>query len=103
MIHVIATIEIQAGTRDQFLREFHQIVPQVRAEEGCLEYGPCCDVATTLSIQPPVRENVVVVVEKWESLDALYLHLEMPHMQDYKERVKDMVLSVLLHVLEPAA
>jgi quinol monooxygenase YgiN len=38
MIHVIATIELVEGQRAAFLKEFQALVPQVRAEVGCLEY-----------------------------------------------------------------
>ncbi|HAB11390.1 MAG TPA: antibiotic biosynthesis monooxygenase, partial [Planctomycetaceae bacterium] len=40
MIFVLATIELAEGRRDDFLAAFQQVVPLVRAEEGCLEYGP---------------------------------------------------------------
>ena len=102
MIHVIATIELAEGTRDAFLAEFHKLVPQVRAEAGCLAYGPAGDVETGLSAQPPVRPNVVVVVEQWESLDALRAHLQAPHMVAYRPKVKDFVVKTTLHVLQPA-
>ncbi len=102
MIHVIATIELAAGTREAFLAEFRRIVPLVRAEVGCLEYGPTIDLPSGLAAQPPVRDNVVTVVERWESLDALRAHTTAPHMQDYRGRVKDYVLGVQLHVLQPA-
>jgi quinol monooxygenase YgiN len=101
MIHVIATIELKPGTREAFLGEFHALMPQVHAEQGCLEYGPAVDVATGLPPQPPLRDNVVVVVEKWESIDALKAHLQADHMNRYRERVKEMVASVELRVLEP--
>ena len=103
MIHVIAEIEVQPGKRDEFLRQFHQLVPQVRQEEGCLEYGPALDLATTLSNQPPVRENVVTVIEKWESLEALERHLIAPHMVQYRSQVKDLVVHTQIRVLQPAA
>ena len=102
MIHVIATIELADGTRDAFLAEFHRLVPDVRAEAGCLEYGPAVDVETGLSAQPPARPNVVTVVEKWESLDALRAHLQAPHMVAYRPRVKAFVVKTTLHVLQPA-
>ena len=80
MIHVIATIELAEGKREAFLAEFHKIVPLVRAEAGCLAYGPTVDVAGTgLAAQGPPRDNVVTVVEQWESLDALRAHLQAPH------------------------
>jgi quinol monooxygenase YgiN len=102
MIHVIAIIELNAGTRDAFLREFHGIVPAVRAEEGCIEYGPAIDAATDLPQQQPLGEAVVTVVEKWSSLERLKAHLVAPHMLAYRERVKPFVKHVRLHVLQPA-
>jgi quinol monooxygenase YgiN len=102
VIHVIATIQLREGTREAFLAEFHKIVAPVRSEAGCLEYGPTVDVATEFTAQAPVRDNVVTVVEKWASLDALRAHLQAPHMVEYRPRVKDYVLSVQLQVLQPA-
>jgi quinol monooxygenase YgiN len=102
MIHVIATIELAAGRREAFLAEFHRIVALVRAEAGCLDYGPTIDVPTGLSAQPAVRDDVVTVIERWESLDTLRAHLAAPHMQDYRVRVKDYVVGVQLQVLRPA-
>ncbi len=102
MIHVLATIEVAPGKRDAFLAEFNRIVPLVRAEAGCIEYGPAVDIATGLGAQPPVRDNVVTAIEKWESLDALRAHLAAPHMAEYRIRVKELVIGVQLHVLQPA-
>ena len=102
MIHVIATIELNAGTRDEFLKHFHAIVPAVHQEQGCLEYGPTVDVATGIAAQDGPRDNGVVVVEKWESVDALKAHLAAPHMQEYREKVKGLVARTTLHVLQPA-
>ncbi len=102
MIFVVATIELQAGRRDAFLAEFQKLTPLVRAEEGCLEYGPALDVETSIPAQNEPRANVVTVMEKWEDLDALEKHLIAPHMLEYRQRVKDLVQSVALQVLEPA-
>ncbi len=102
MIHVIATITVKPGTRDAFLAEFHRIVPLVRAEVGCIEYGPTVDVASGMAVQGPLRANVAVIIEKWESLDALKAHTNAPHMAEYRVRVKDYVESVQLQILAPA-
>ncbi len=102
MIHVIATIELHPGRRDALLAEFRKLVPLVLAEDGCLSYGPTIDAVTELAFQPPPRENVVTVVESWESLDHLRRHLSAPHMQDYRPRVKDLVVKTTLAILEPA-
>lgn len=102
MIHVIATIELQPGRRDAFLAEFHRLVPEVLAEPGCIDYGPTVDAQTDIGAQVHPREDVVTVVERWEDLGHLKQHLAAPHMQDYRGRVKEMVIKTTLAILEPA-
>ena len=102
MIHVIATIELNEGRRDDFLEEFHKLVPLVHAEDGCIEYGPTVDAETDISAQPPRRADVVTVVEKWASLDHLKRHLAAPHMLAYRPKVKEMVVRTTLAILAPA-
>ncbi len=102
MIHVIATIELHPGTRELFLNEFNQLVPKVQAEDGCIEYGGAIDLPSGLSAQIPVRPDVVTIVEKWSSLDALVAHLAASHMKAYRERVKTFVVRTTLQVLAPA-
>jgi quinol monooxygenase YgiN len=102
MIHVIATVELHPGTRQQFLHEFTQLVPRVRAEDGCIEYGGAIDLASGLSAQVPIRPDVVTIVEKWSSLAALAAHLAAPHMKAYREQVKTLVVRTTLQVLAPA-
>lgn len=102
MIHVIATIELAPGTREAFLAVFRKLLPDVRAEKGCIEYGPAIDSVTDLSNQATVGPDKVVVVEKWADLAALKAHSASPHMQEYRVHVKDYVRSVHLLVLDPA-
>ena len=45
--------------------------------------------------------DTFVVVEKWESLDALKAHAAAPHMAAYAAKVKDMIASRVIHVLSP--
>ena len=101
MITVIATINCTPGHRDDFLREFHLIVPAVLQEDGCIEYGPTVDASTDLGNQH-TDENRVTIVEKWESLPALKAHLTAPHMEAYRPKVKDFVASAELRILGPA-
>ena len=102
MIHVIATIRTKAGRRQDLLNEFRSLVPQVRAEAGCIEYGPATDVNSGIPGLPPPRGDVVTVVEKWHDVAALKAHLAAPHMLSYRERVKDLVADVEIRVLIPA-
>jgi quinol monooxygenase YgiN len=102
VIHVIATIEVAEGKRNDFLKIVHKVVPKIRAEEGCLEYGPTIEIPTGFKAQIPVRENVVTMVEKWADLKALEAHLSAPHMIAYREEVKGVVVSTKLQVLQTA-
>ena len=70
MIAVIATIETTPGNRGKLLEIFKELRPKVLAEKGCIEYAPMIDVETTLTGRPP-REDVVTMIEKWESVAAL--------------------------------
>jgi quinol monooxygenase YgiN len=101
MIHVIATIELNAGCRENFLETLNENVPKVKEEEGCLTYEPTVDVEPGLPIPVAVRENVVTIVEAWENLEALQAHLKTPHMAAYREAVKDWVSNLSLQVLQP--
>jgi quinol monooxygenase YgiN len=102
MIHVVATIEVYPGKRAEFLSIFTENVANVLSEDGCLAYNPAVDVDAALEGQPPLRENVVVVVERWASLENLHAHLKAPHMTAYREQVKDLVKRVELRVLTSA-
>jgi quinol monooxygenase YgiN len=102
MIHVLATIEIAEGKRDAFLAEFHQLVPLVRGEAGCIEYGPAIDAETGLPMQQLCGANAVMVIEKWASLEALKAHLQAAHMITYRTKVKDLVRGTKLQILKPA-
>src|SRR5947209_20408700 len=98
MIVVLATIELNPGTRQQFRAEFDKIVPQVRAEAGCIEYFPAIDTASGLPAQAPPRDDAVVVVEKWASVAALEAHLAAPHMVEYRPKVKAFVTKTTLQI-----
>lgn len=101
MIHVFATIELADGKVPVFLAELNKVVPVVRAEKGCIEYGPAIDMASGIPVQAPVRENTVVIVEKWSDTDALKAHLAAPHMRTYREAVKGLVRGMSVRILEP--
>ena len=102
MIHVIATVDLAPGTREAFLKEFRELIPQVLKENGCIEYGPAIDAVTDIPNHFKLGADRVVVVEKWESVPALKAHAVAPHMQAYRARVKDYVRGMELRVLSPA-
>ncbi|MBU4273016.1 MAG: antibiotic biosynthesis monooxygenase [Planctomycetes bacterium] len=102
MLCVIATIEVAAGRRDDLLALFRELVPKVRAEDGCIEYSPMIDVHGGLEAQSPPQDNSLVILEKWESIDALKAHLKTLHMAEYFRQAEDLRLSMNLRILQPA-
>ncbi len=102
MIHVVAIITAKPGRRAEVLEHFRAIVPDVRAENGCLEYVPVVDAETTLAAQAPCGPDTFVVIEKWESLAALEAHGAAPHMVAYGKKTREMVASRAIYILSPA-
>jgi quinol monooxygenase YgiN len=102
MICVLATIETVAGRRDDLLAVFRDLTPKVRAEQGCIEYAPMIDAPSGLAPQGPLRPNVLVVVEKWESVAALQAHLNTPHMAEFGKQAASLRVGMSLQVLAPA-
>jgi len=101
MIQVIATIELKSGCREEFLPILKGNIPAVKAEDGCLAYDPFVDVDSGLPFQGEIRQNTVTLVEAWSSIEALHAHLKAPHMAAYRDKVKDLVVSVTIQVLKP--
>lgn len=101
MIHVIAVITAKPGMRSKVLEHFNANVPAVRAEEGCIEYGAAVDAEPALPIQTRFGPDAFVVVEKWESIEALKAHAAAPHMAAYAAKTKELVASRVIHVLSP--
>jgi len=99
MIHVLAIITAKPGQRDAVLAAFKANVPAVLAEAGCIEYGAAVDVA---GASPAFGPDTFVVVEKWEDLATLKAHAVSPHMATYAAKVKDLIASRAVHVLDPA-
>ena len=102
MIHVVAIITTTPGRRAEVLAAFHDIVPTVRAERGCLEYAPVVDAVGATGIGTPAGADTFLVVEKWSDLEALRAHSEAPHMADYAAKVGHLIAGRAVHVLTDA-
>ena len=102
MIHVIAVITAKPGRREEILRHFRANVPAVHAEKGCIEYGAALDAENALPIQTKWGADSFLVIEKWESMDALKAHAAAPHMAAYGAKTKELIASRVIHILSPA-
>ena len=84
----------------QFFYNFFDHSPKsVRAEKGCIEYGPVVDAENALPFQTKLGPDAFMVVEKWESMDALKAHAAAPHMAAYGAKTKEMIASRVIHIL----
>ena len=99
MVHVIAIITAHRGKRTQLLELFQAVIPTVGEEQGCIEYGVAVDVP---GADPAFGPDTYVVVEKWESLEALKAHSVAPHMKAFGQAAGSLIAKRAVHVLEPA-
>jgi len=102
VIHVLAVITAKPGKREEVLGHWCQIVPAVRAEKGCIEYGAAIDADPALPVQTKYGPDTFVVVEKWETIDTLKAHAAAPHMAAYGAKTKELLASRVIHILSPA-
>ena len=101
-VSVLAFITAKPGMRAQVLEAFQANVPNVHAEDGCIEYFAAIDTADAGPIQTPVGDDTFVVIEKWESMDHLKAHGASDHMKAYGASVKDMLADRVIRVLSAA-
>jgi len=99
MIRVVAVITANPGGREELLAAFRANVPNVRAEKGCIEYAGHIDAAEVGAFQTKFGPDALVVLESWESPEALRDHVAAPHMKSYAQRTKDLVAGRAIHVL----
>ena len=102
MIHVIAVITAKPGQRETILQHFRANTPAVRAEAGCIEYCAAVDAENALPFQTPWGPDTIVVVEKWDSMEALKAHAAAPHMAAYGAKTKEFIASRVIHIMQPA-
>jgi quinol monooxygenase YgiN len=102
MLHVVAIITAKPGQRDGILQAIRANLPAVRAEQGCIEYGPAIDAEGIGPFQTKAGPDTIFVIEKWADADALKAHAAAPHMAAYAAKVKDLIASRVIHVLASA-
>ena len=101
VVHVIAVISVKPGKRSEVLKVFHANMPNVLAEDGCIEYSPTIDALEVGGLQTKIGPDSFIVIEKWESLEYLKAHAAAAHMKEYALKVKDLLVDRAIHVLAP--
>jgi quinol monooxygenase YgiN len=98
MVYGVVTIRVRPGKMADFLLLFRENGAIVRQEKGCHRYLLTADVESGMPIQA-MDENVLTLLEEWESMDAIKEHLATTHMARYFEREKELVDGVTVRTL----
>jgi quinol monooxygenase YgiN len=101
MIRVVAIVTCKPGRREEVLAAFRDVIPAVRAEKGCIEYGPSVDAEGFGAFQAKMGPDAYVVIETWASADELKAHAAAPHMAAFGAKTKDLIAARAIHVLAP--
>jgi quinol monooxygenase YgiN len=103
MVHVLAFITAKPGQRGRILEAYRDNVAAVRAETGCLGYQAVVDASDAAATGfAKFGPDSFVVVETWESMQALQAHAVAPHMKAYASKVREWTADRAIHVLEAA-
>ncbi|WP_306602145.1 putative quinol monooxygenase [Geothrix sp. 21YS21S-2] len=89
---VLAFVTARPGCEAALAAELGSMVPPTRLEPGCLRYDLHRDPANPASL---------AFLESWESRGALAAHMATPAFRASRDRQKDLVEAVEIHVLEP--
>ena len=74
------SIPIKSGQLDRALAMAQDLVMAARSEEGCIAYE------FYRGVSDP---DTLVVLQEWESMDALMAHLSTPHVEAFLRRVPE--------------
>lgn len=101
MIYMIVHVTLFPGKRQEYIEEFKKIAPAVRNEDGCMEYGIFVDSKDT-RFDNDKRGDMVIISEKWQSIEALQRHSKSPLVESFRERIKGLRSSSSYELLIPA-
>ena len=94
MIYVVATTKVKPENRAAYIDGAKACVAATQKEAGCIYYD------SHTSINDP---NTFVVVERWESREALDAHSKAPHMAVWRELSGPFKASpTVIEIIDPA-
>ena len=101
MVHVVVMVRVKEGKAREFINLFKSVAGKVSQEKGCIQYITAVDAIGA----PPdtVDQNVVTVLERWESVEDITAHMGTPHMKDFFEKRRNWLRVFLgMKVLQEA-
>jgi len=92
VIYVIAEVRVKPGTIDKAIAAARLSVAETVKEEGCISYD------MHQSVTDPQR---LVLVERWESREALTRHFDTPHFKAWRAAGPEFVAERKAEVITP--
>jgi quinol monooxygenase YgiN len=92
VIYVIAEVLVKPGTIDKAIAAARLSVAETVKEAGCISYD------MHQSVTDPQR---LVLVERWESREALTRHFETPHFKAWRAAGPEFVAERKAEVITP--
>jgi quinol monooxygenase YgiN len=102
MVQLIVTVTTRPGRANDYVSAFADLAIQVRREQGCIEYDIYRD-STDKRFDNEVRPDVLMLCEKWESIEALQQHTRSSAaLNKFREQVREIKVSSHYWLLTPA-
>lgn len=92
MIYVIAELRVKPGTGGKAIAAARLSVAETVKENGCISYD------MHQSVTDPER---LVLVERWESPEALKRHMETPHFKAWRAASTEFVAGRKVEIVTP--
>ena len=92
MIYVIAELRLKPGTAEKAIAAACVSVAETVKEDGCISYD------MHQSVTDPGR---LVLVERWDSPEALKRHMETPHFKAWRAASPEFVTERKVEVVTP--
>jgi quinol monooxygenase YgiN len=68
-------------------------------KNGCVQYTPVIDIDGGPETLTRIGPDAFMVIEQWESTEAVEAHAASGHMAAYAERAKELLLSRAVYAL----
>lgn len=92
MIYVIAELRLKPGTAGKAIAAARASVAETVKENGCISYD------MHQSVTDPAR---LVLVERWDSREALARHMETPHFKVWRAAGPEFVAERKVEIVTP--
>lgn len=86
MILVNAKITAKPGKKDRIIESAQNVIESTRQEPGCINYHLYANTED---------ENILMMLEKWETQEALDIHMKTDHFQAFGKAIEDLVAEEL--------